>query len=210
MEIINLILGTGGGTLILTGIGWFIRKWYGQHEEKKKQAKKTQYLNGLRAIAKVYNSMDLLKETHEITRVLLLEISNGGNSPRPGSKMYASAINVKHDDTSAGREILERYNRVLIDDQYINMCIQVRETNKPYIIDVKNSPESLLKSFYLSEGISYSEIYHIYTDGYDEKMFILSVSTIEEDEKFSREGIRAIINSEVNIIRSEFETYRIA
>ena len=123
MEIIELLLKTGGGTIILTGIGWFLKDVYTRRINAKKDAKKETYLQGLRSIAKVYNAMDVLKDTKEITRVLLLEISNGGNMPKCGSIMHASAVNVKHDDIEAGRSILEKYNRVRIDYEYINMCI---------------------------------------------------------------------------------------
>lgn len=60
----------------------------------------------------------------------------------------------------------------------------------------------------MTEGIQYSEVFHIYTDGKDEKMFIMSVATENDDETFNKQGIRALINSEVSIIRSEFERYR--
>ena len=73
---------------------------------------------------------------------------------------------------------------------------------------VQDARDSLLKSFYISEGIQYSEVFHIYTDGKDEKMFIISISTENDDEFFEKQGIRATIKSEVNLIRSEFERYR--
>lgn len=208
MEIIELLLKTGGGTIILTGIGWLAKDVYTRYVHKKEAKEKDDYLQGLRSIAKVYNCMDILKETKEITRVLLLEISNGGNVPRCGSIMYASAVNVKHDDIEMGRSILEKYNRVRIDDEYINMCIEAERTKGAYKIMVQDSRESLLKSFYMTEGIQYSEVFHIYTDGKDEKMFIMSVATENDDETFNKQGIRALINSEVSIIRSEFERYR--
>jgi len=204
------VLNSSGLALILTGIGWFIRRVYTDYKENRKQKKKENYLIGLRSIAKVYNAMESLQETDEITRVLLLEISNGGNCPMPGSRMYASAINVKHDDQLAGRELLSKYEKVQIDDHYINMCVSIKEAGEPYKIDVnnENTSDSLLKSFYTAEGITYSEIYHVYTDGEEEKMFIISISTMNEGELFRRDGIRAIIRTEVNVIRSAFEKYR--
>lgn len=211
LEWLDIVLNSSVFGLILAGLGWVVRKIYEEWKSKRKVRKKESYLEGLRAVAKVYNSMDLLKETDEITRVLLLEVSNGGHVPRPGSRMYVNAINVKHDDADVGRDILQRYEHVQIDDDYIKMCISVQETNRPYVINLNNALKvdaNLLESYYLSEGILYSEVYHIYTDGSDEKMFIMSISTINKGEDFQREGIRATINAEVNMIRSQFEKYR--
>lgn len=207
MELIKVLLTSSGGVAILTGIGWFIRKFYETKKARKKREKKEGVVEGLRSIAKVYNAMSNLRKCDEIERVLLLEVSNGGNTPRPGSKVYASAVNVKHMDSLMGKEILEKYERVKIDDEYINMCITVQAGNE-YRMHVEKHHNCLLKDFYVAEGVKYSEVYHIYTDGEDEKMFILTVSTYRDKETFKRDELRAIIRAEVMFIRMEFERLR--
>jgi hypothetical protein len=204
---IELLLTSTGGILILTGTGWLIGRLYEAHKDRKYQVRKENVINGMRAIAKVYSSMDTLKDSQEIERVVLDEISNGGNTPMPGSRMFSNAINAKHTNLSLGREILERYDHVRIDDEFIKMCIMI-QSGDPYKMIVKDAKECLLKDFYLNEGVKYSEVYHIFTDGIEEKMFILEISTSQPNEYFNRDGIRAAINAEIAFIRSEFEKFR--
>ncbi len=139
-------------------------------------------------------------------RVLLVEVSNGGNAPRAGSRIYASAVNVKCENHMS-KYILERYDRVRIDDEYINMCISI-QSGLVYKMQVNHHDPCLLKDFYTSEGVKYSEVYHIFTDGEDEKMFIMSIATFQDNEAFEREDLRSIIRSEMSFITMEFERFR--
>lgn len=207
-DFFKLLFTTSGGILLLTGMGWAVRELVSFLKKKNKLLQKENYINGLRSIAKIYNSMERLRESESVSRVLLVELSNGGNIPRPGSRMYASAINVKHVDIGFERQILEWYDRVQVDESYIKMCIQVKDTGRPYIFDVEKHEPCLLKSYYVTEHIKYSEIYHVFTDGKDEKMFILSVATQTDGERFESPGLRASILAEVSFIQNEFEKYR--
>ena len=153
--------------------------------------------------------MDKIRFLKNVDRVFLLEVANGGNSPRVGSKMYARGIEIKVDEdisnTSRG-DLLAKYNEVLLDEGYINMCIKILH-NKHYDFNTDNELDGLLKQHYLSEGVNHSRIFHIYTDHTDEKMFILSVGSFRED-KLDDPKLKDIIQSDVNEIRDYFRKYR--
>ena len=169
---------------------------------------------GLRAIMTVTQLMDDLRQHLKITRVLLIEVSNGGDMPIPGSRIYATAVNAKmhnemgETDRMAEVKALADYNRIAVDDCYIRMLIQAQSQGHYKFVTSKEQ-DCLLKDIYTTAGVHYSEIYHIYTDGIAKKMFILSVATSLPDEDFSKAPLRAMINTAINSIRSHFEEFRL-
>lgn len=197
-------------TGFLAGVGWVIKKWI---ERKnlinlaiKESRAESEYIESMRSIAHVYASMEALKESGHISRVFLLEISDGGSKPMVGNRMYAKSVEMKMDDFSDRERLLSRYERVKLDEQYIRMVIEAQVTGDAYVFDVEKHKDCLLKSFYIDEYVKYSEIYHIHTDKKGDKMFILSVATHEDGERF--DSVRALIDTEVMQIRSYFERYR--
>lgn len=212
MGILELILTSSGGLLIISGIGWFVRNLMSSIRHAKYKKEQDGYVDGMRAISNVYNSMADLSMFESVDRVLLLEVSNGGHRPKPGSIMYANAINAKvngHGGTAEERVIITRYNRVQIDNNYISMCVSAQSSNSPYAFKVDSHVDCMLKDIYQSEHIEFAEIHHICTDAKDEKMFILSIATRTHNEFFSETLLRSAINSEVMVIKNEFSKYRI-
>lgn len=195
-------------TPIIGGFGWFFRHFYTVIKDRVIKQKKEDYIRRLRSIASIYAAMDRLRASDEVTRVLLLEIGNGGHKPLPGSIMYGRAIEVMIDEIGRKAEILQSYREIKLDESYIRMVIQVQQTNQGYKFNVKEHEYCLLKDIYVTEGIKYSEIYHIYTDLKAEKTFILSIATDSDIEQFRKESTRGFINTEVMQIRSYFEEFR--
>lgn len=204
----------------LAGVIFSFLKWilpYYKEEKAKKQNSEQQAVfdQGLKAILQVSQLMDELKHHSKITRVLLLEISNGGDMPVPGSKIYATAVSAKIDDEDgrtnkpAELKALNSYNRLMVDDQYIRMLVNAQKDGLfRFVVEEQN--DCILKDIYSAENILYSEIYHIYTDGIAKKMFILSVATTCKDhDQFNQTPLRALINTAINGIRSNFQQSRI-
>lgn len=195
-------------TTVAGAIGWIGKVVYEIYLEKKKISNKRDYLARLRAIANVYSAMDNLKDSKDIDQVFLFEIGNGGHKPKPGSVLYARSIEVRLDDHSLRDKLLNKYAKVRLDQNYINMLIQTQISELPYIFQTNSHPDCLLKHFYTNENIKYSEIYHVFTDMKDEKMFVLSIATHKDNQLFEKQSLRAFINTEIMQIKNCFEEYR--
>lgn len=206
---VTTLLGT-----VFSFIKWAIPYFKKRRSTKQHVEEVDKFDKGMKALLNVADLMEELKRHINITRVVLLEISNSGDMPMPGSKMYATAITAKIDDEEGktNREAELRavidYNRILIDDHYIRMLLSVK-SGGVYKFVVGSEPSCLLKDIYTNEGVNYSEIFHIFTDGRTKKMFILSIATHLKTEDFESTPLRSFINTAVNGIRSNFETYRL-
>lgn len=200
-------------TSVTAGLGWLGVKLYNYIKEKPSRLNKKlekAYTDSLRSIAIVYSTILALEKQPEIDRVFLVELSNGGNKPRPGSKLSAKGIYIELDELKlkhSKQELLKRYEDVQVDDKYIMMCIEAQQNGR-YIFNVENHSDCLLKSIYTREGIVYSEIFHIYTDHLAEKMFILSVATQDKKETYKSLQTRAYIETSVRLIKDNFKLYR--
>lgn len=164
----------------------------------------------MRSIADVYGAMSKIEELAGVDRVLLLEISNGGDKPMPGSKMYAKAVEVFATDQSRA-ELLDRYKKVNLDNSYIRMVIEAESKAKDlghYAFDVERHEDCILKAFYVNEGVLYSEIYHVHTDADAKAMFIISVASKHTKEHFEKPATRQAITARVTEIRNNFELWR--
>jgi len=185
-----------------------VRMQQARDEEKKK--KRSELINNLVASSEIYNCMETIKTETSTDRVLLLEVSNNGGKPKPGSKMFARAVDVKvaeNREQNRRLKILHNYEEVQVDDAYIDMVLEAERTQGPYVFDVEEHKDCLLRQIYYSEGVRYSEVYHVYTDTDKWKLFIVSIST-KEDEKYEDQHERAIINMCIHNIRGNFEKYR--
>lgn len=175
---------------------------------RKLKAKDTSLIRGMKSITVLYQAMEQIKDLTPAKRVLLLEVGNSGSPPKPGEKIYARAIEVKMEDETDRLPILSNYEKVLIDDSYLSMVIQAKESGEPYIIDVETHKDCLLKRIYEQENVKYSEVHHLYSDHGKWKQFIVSISTNEEGEKFDNTQYRAIISNNVHRMRQTFELIR--
>lgn len=207
MQIIYSILAS-----LLLWVGWYIKHLIDKQKDKKIIKAKLEYLASLRAVANVYSSMSIINDYKEVTRVLLLEISNGGNRPKPGSVVYARVVEAKittNEVKSFSKlKILKAYENLRVDESYIKMILLAQNTNEPYKFDVANHSDCMLKDIYLTEGIKYSEINHVHTDPVAEKMFIVSIATNIEGQKFENNILRAKINLEIAQLVVNFNIYR--
>ena len=198
-------------TAIVGFLSYVARDLYDKIKGKKKKEIERTMTEGMRAISQVYQAMESLLQQTPADRVLLLEVTNSGSMPTAGEKVYSRAVEVKLDKESNFLErlkILANYEKILVDSQYVNMVVQAKETGEPYRFNVADHKPCLLRDIYETEGIKYSEIYHIYSDTKRWKQFILSVSTYKENQTYNSEKTRAIINMNVHKIRQTFDQYR--
>lgn len=196
-------------TIILAGVvGVFTfigKDLWTKRKERREKAKEVDMMVGLKSIRILYEAMEQIMQLTNVDRVLLLEVSNSGNIPKAGEKIYSRAIEVKLDDVSMRLPILSNYEQIRVDQAYIHMVIEAKETQDSYKFDVETHPDCLLKRIYEQEGVKYAEVYHVHSDTNKWKQFIVSVSTFNEGERFADDQQRAIISNSIHRIRQTFE-----
>lgn len=169
-------IATGSGASI---VGFLINEAKEYRKKRQYKIKQNSFLEGMKSVSKVYAAMEEIKDNTPADQVLLLEVANGGDNPKPGSIMYARAIEAKNSSPREEKKIVRRYESLRIDNAYINMVIQTMNTGLPYIFKTDSHADCLLKTIYTAEEIKYSEVYHIHTDVTPKKVkvFILAIST---------------------------------
>lgn len=196
-------LATGTGASFVGFLISQAKAWLANRKLKKKH---DNFIMGMRSVAKVYAAMyEIMKKT-AAERILLLEVTNGGNAPKPGSIMYARAIEAQAPTSEQAQEMIRRYESVRIDDNYINMVLQSANTHRPYCFDVDRHEDCLLRNIYITEGVRYSEVFHLFTDTERQKMFIMTIASFS-NLSFDEIKDRAQINYCVDEIRDEFASY---
>lgn len=172
---------------------------------------------GMRSQVRIKHALNELRAMG-IDRVLLLRVTNGGNIPRPGSNIYASALDVTTWSLDLEREILGRYKSVKVDAKYIEMCAQLAETPElAYKINVPENPTSLLEGWYQVEKVVQSWVYGIHINSFKDdnrekfEQYILSIAMRDTGteraanrlEDLNAQEIERIINN----IRAEFKKF---
>lgn len=199
---------------VLLWAGWLIKSWLDLRKQRKKNL--PGFESGLNAIANVYRCMDHISRIDHVCQVFLIEVSNDGSRPKPGSKLYAKGIEVKMDYSHAPKhveqptreELLYKFEKLRCDEAYIQMCLEVSASSKRFEFIMEEQQGTLLWNVYKSRGIGFCEVHHLYTDSKADKMYILSVATFDKQLRFNEPEVRAIIDSSIDQIRIHFETFR--
>lgn len=208
-KIVDILVETGLVSGIVASLIVAFKQWWSYRLKRLKTRRDRDFTEGTRAITRVYYTLQKLQKTDEIKSAIIYEISNGGNRPKPGSKMYMSALYIKHDQFIEEKLLLEKYNKTQIDDSVINMCVSVQESDNPYVLDLDiNKNQCMLTDNAVDDKINYMEYYGIYVDGIEEKSFIMAIAAAGKKEKFEGKEIRAMINTHRNVIKQEFKMHR--
>lgn len=194
-----------GSSALAVAVGWFLNDGIKQIRKKRRKQAEAKFTDQLRSVRDIYAAMNALRKRDEIDRVFLLEISNCGDKPKPGSVMYAKAVEIAIDRHRF--ELLERYKRVRLDEAYISMLLKVKASGW-YDFEVEHHESCMLKNYYEAEGVKFSRIFHLFTDPEDEKMFIMSVSTKQKNQLFESTGLQSYIFTEVDVIKNTFSKFR--
>lgn len=192
---------------IVTGaLGWIAKSIKERLDKKKEKRIKESLIGNMRAISQVNKDMYDIEKIEGVGRCFLFEISNGGDRPMPGARLYARAVEVFSERKDRG-DLLKRYDKVRLDDSFIKIII-ASERNGLYEFETETEQECILKDFHISESIKFSLVYHIHTDSNRKIMFILIVSTYNDDEHLNKGHKRQSINALVSAIRNQFEIHR--
>ena len=198
---------------ILAGIvafaGYYGKTWIDKRKDKLKAKKVQKMIDGLRSIATVYQCMEHLHALESVGLVYLLEISDSGELPRAGSKIYARLIDIKVDEKSfEDRDYhLQNYGEFLVDEDYISMVLKTKESQKKVIFETDKEEPCVLKTIMLTEKVVYTEFYHVYSDTEKWKQYIVGISsgTVPTEDNMS---VAAMIDNQITQIRYNFKKYR--
>lgn len=117
------------------------------------------------------------------TRFLILVAVNGKVDLR-----HVSVIYEQHFDSDYPVNAVTRYNRLKVDEPYIQMLKHV-EHQEPVNLDVSNMDNSLLKKIYRLEGVNYSKVTFLHRASIDEKNDVVIYSSIatHADKPFTQD-----------------------
>lgn len=181
-EILTVLL--SGGVVVALIQVW---KAYLERRWKKDDEKENIGINLMR-IADAYDLMNRLIDSSSVKRVLILKAENGGGIPRIGSDLHASVV--MEETRPPFKPVKDKYQRIGLDHEYLKMLVNVY-SNKCVKIKVDELPNSLLKNIYLSEGVKYAEIHHLFDT--KSTFYYCSLATNEDNDLSSSKDNLEII-----------------
>lgn len=107
-----------------------------------------------------------------VMRALILHTHNGGGRPSPGFPLKVSAVHI----ATEGRDFTKQYKNIMVDDHYTQLMAQL-VSGKSLSIVVEDLPDSLIKTIYKKEGVSYSRWYWLATTS--SRVYYISVSGVD-------------------------------
>lgn len=201
---------------ITASLGYILKSLWDSRVKKERLSKEEKQIDGMKAYASTYNSMEQIKQLQEVGRVFMLEVGNGGDVAKPGSTIYARGVDIFIDRKKIAKPDkgkdwnLRKFEAIKVDGDYVRMVINAKMTQGPYKFDVKKKSDCLLKRIYLEQGIKYALIYHIYSDVNSWKEYIISVSVYDNSDIsiLEEEENMALIENNIHTIRNNFKKYR--
>jgi hypothetical protein len=190
--------------LIGTLFGGIGAKWYENYRKKIKTKEAELHTNRLHNTFIVYNTIEKLVEVEGIDRALLLMGSNGGSEPRPGHVYKVQAIHgtSKKEDSE---KLINRYLSVRADAQYIDLLKTLLSTKEYIKLETKKMSEGKLKTYYLSEGVTYSNVYYL---GHSkEELYYCSIASF--NKPLDTPLIESTIDLAVTTMRNAFDYYAV-
>jgi hypothetical protein len=151
-----------------------------------------QTIEGIESLAEVSELLVSTKK-YGVERVILWCGHNGGGVPQPGKPFYTTAMQWHILDDKSNYD-LSNYRHITVDPTYINMLLQVLQTNTVMLSTSEMSP-CQLKTYYKAEGVTHSMIIKVGIK--PKQIFYLSMAKYK-DEPFSEAdlvGCELIANS---------------
>lgn len=156
----------------------------------------------LEAERRLYDAMRNFSDTTGIERVLIFKTINGDSKPAPGAALHVSCIY-----EGPASDVKERYQRVSVDEAYINALLEVKSKGEIRYL-VEEMPLSMLQRIYLSEGIRYSVLFFI--DETEEAFYYGSISTGGQENPYNDVKKDIAITLLVDQIRNIFRRIKTA
>lgn len=205
-DILDSILTGGVAVSLITLVGQLIM-WYMKDGREKDSIPASNLVNPDHTIEldrfqndpEIQYVIDRVLDRTSAHRFLILKTEDGGGKPRLGSHLYSSVIFEAMQ--SPLQPVKSDYQRLLVDDIYVRMLSDIGPST-PNKLKVGAMKDGLLKSIYLVEGVTYSEIHYI---GETNNAFLyLSIATIKPDCTFDDPLDRVEIEIAISKIRTIF------
>lgn len=132
----------------------------------------------MRDIQEIHMVMESLVKETSFERISIFYAEDSAGVIAPGKIMYITAIYEKTHQTDDGqiRSIIKQIQRWESDTHYYGMISDVISRGHVELLTA-NMPDSNLKNLYLSDGIRYSNVFHLLTTKSKAKIYYCSVVT---------------------------------
>lgn len=157
-------------------------------------------VRNLDAMSNMYSAMRAVLECSPAERFLIMRGSNGGGVPKPGSEFFITVMHEEHSDPDHAGLAKDRYNKLMVDSQYIDMLREVAVKGDARI-KTADLPPGMLRTFYDAEKVKYSEIYLLKLS--KTEIYYCSIAAYA-DVNFDDPEMRSTIISNVGRIREIF------
>jgi hypothetical protein len=191
-----------GGAAIVGAIGlatYFFKS--GAWKEIKLRKRSMDFVHGMESLQRIYSCMARIQHNFA-SRVLIFSGHNSGGLPRVGSGFWVSALHwVEHPRNALTN--FGDYENISVDLQYITMLLDANKEGTVFL-KVAEMPSSLLKNYYMAEGVSESII--VFLGIREKSMFYMSIARYSDEESFSTMDL-ARIKLACQPILNEFHVY---
>jgi len=196
----EIIKWTGGA--VVGGIGLltvFIKS--GIWKEIRLRRRSIDFVKGMESLQRIYLTMSRIQHDFA-SRVLIFSGHNGGGLPRVGCGFWVSALHWVEHPRNAVTNFAD-YKSISVDLQYINMLLYAQKEGT-FFINVSELQDSLLKGYYLAEGVSESLI--VFLGIREKSMFYMSIARYENEPPFTTMDLARIKLASQPIL-NEYQEY---
>jgi len=200
-DMINEIIKWTGGSIVgVIGLAtWFIKS--GMWREIRLRKRSMDFVKGMEALQRIYLAMARIQSDYA-SRVIIFSGHDSGGLPRVGGGFWVSSLHsVEHPRNEVTN--FGDYANISVDLQYINMLLEAQKEGSVFL-RVAEMPDSLLKSYYMAEGVSESLI--VFLGIREKSMFYMSIARYQEEAQFSTMDL-ARIKLSCQPIFNEFQHY---
>jgi len=197
------VLKVAGGVIVaICGLLTIIIK-SGAWREIRLRKRSMDFVKGMESLQRIYTVMARIQQDFA-SRVIIFSGHDAGGLPRVGSGFWVSALHwVEHPRNEVTN--FGDYANISVDLQYITMLLAAQKEGTIFL-NVSEMPASLLKSYYLAEGVTESLI--VFLGIREKSMFYMSVARYAGEENFSAMDL-ARIKLACQPILNEFDAYSI-
>lgn len=144
------LLSAGGGTkAAIEAVRWWVDRR--DRLEASKPSESRGITRVFRSVSRIMGAMRALRESTRGTRVVLLRASNGGQIPKPGSRLYSSVVYEDYEDGVAA--VSATWQKQELDAHYVDLLVDVDREGHIYL-DVEDLPgQCILGDAYQAMGV---------------------------------------------------------
>ena len=148
---------------------------------KKKRKAAAAHIAGLKRIATIYDELNqIIASDSNITRVMVIRSSNGGNIPAPGCRIFIRVLHEAYRSLTDSIIHSNLWDERQADQHYITLVREVAQNGEAYLKASELPEESALKALYDASGTDHSSVFQLRLTGTE--MIYLSVNYRHDTE----------------------------